>query len=72
MPLVPGIPYHTIAGDRGRGDAPDSSDGLVPYWSSHLPGAISEKIVPSHHNAQQHPVAFEEVHRILQLHSQTS
>ncbi len=70
VPLVPGIPYHTIAGDRGRGDAPDSSDGLVPYWSSHLPGAASEKIVPSHHNAQQHPVAFEEVHRILQLHSQ--
>ena len=70
VPITPGIPCHTIAGDRGRGDGPDSSDGVVPYWSSHLPAAHSEKIVPSHHNAQQHPDAMAEVHRILQLHSQ--
>jgi pimeloyl-ACP methyl ester carboxylesterase len=71
IPIKAGIPYHTIAGDRGRGDAPKSSDGLVPYWSSHLPDAESEKIVPSHHNAQRHPEAFEEVHRILTLHSKS-
>jgi pimeloyl-ACP methyl ester carboxylesterase len=62
-----GIPHHTIAGDRGRGDAPHSSDGVVPYWSSHLPGASSEKIVPSHHSAHQHPQAIAEVRRILVL-----
>ena len=64
-----GIPHHTIAGDRGRGDAPKSSDGVVPYWSSHLPDAHSEKIVPSHHPAHRHPEAIEEVHRILKLHA---
>jgi pimeloyl-ACP methyl ester carboxylesterase len=69
VPLVNGVPYHTIAGDRGRGDAPKSSDGLVPYWSSHLPEAVSEKIVPSHHNAQQNPEAYAEVLRILKLNS---
>jgi pimeloyl-ACP methyl ester carboxylesterase len=69
VPIVKGIPYHTICGDRGRDDAPHSSDGLVPYWSSHLPGAKSEKIVPSHHNAQQNLQAIEEVHRILKLHA---
>jgi pimeloyl-ACP methyl ester carboxylesterase len=69
VPITPGIPYHTIAGDRGRGDSPNSSDGLVPYWSSHLPGAKSERIVPTRHNAQQHPEAIEEVHRILTLHT---
>ena len=69
VPITPGIPYHVIAGDRGRGDAPDSSDGVVPYWSSHLPEAQSEKIVPYHHPAHQHPLAIEEVHRILTLHS---
>lgn len=53
-------------------DAPNSSDGLVPYWSSHLPDAQSDKIVPSHQNAQQHPDAIKEVHRILQLHSKTT
>jgi pimeloyl-ACP methyl ester carboxylesterase len=69
VPIQSGIPYHTICGDRGRGDAPNSSDGLVPYWSSHLAGALSEKIVPTHHNAHQDPQAIEEVHRILKLHS---
>jgi hypothetical protein len=49
IPITPGIPYHTIAGDRGRGDTPKSSDGVVPYWSSHLDGAQSELIVPSYH-----------------------
>ena len=69
VPIKSGIPYHTIAGDRGRGDAPKSSDGIVPYWSSHLPEARSEKIVPSHHSAHQHPQTVEEVHRILKLHT---
>src|SRR4029453_2088410 len=45
LPITPGIPYHSIMGDRGRGDTPNSSDGVVPYWSSHLPGARSELIV---------------------------
>jgi hypothetical protein len=35
-------PYHTIVGDRGRGDTPNRSDGVVAYWSSHLTGAQSE------------------------------
>jgi len=69
VPIKSDIPYHTIAGDRGRGDAPKSSDGIVPYWSSHLPEARSEKIVPSHHSAHQHPQTVEEVHRILKLHT---
>ena len=68
IPIAPGIPYHTIAGDRGRGDSPNSSDGVVPYWSSHLDHAVSEKIVPTHHSAHHHPEAIEEVHRILALH----
>lgn len=69
VPISPGIPYHTICGDRGKGDAPNSSDGLVPYWSSHLPGAESEKVVPSHHPAHQNLLAIQEVHRILALHA---
>jgi hypothetical protein len=64
---VPGIPYHTIVGDRGRGDTPNSSDGVVPYWSSHLDGATSELVVPSHHSAHQNPQAIVEVRRILLL-----
>jgi pimeloyl-ACP methyl ester carboxylesterase len=67
MPITPGIPYHTIMGDRGRGDAPNSSDGVVPYWSSHMNGAQSELTVPSGHAAHQNPKTIEEVRRILTL-----
>ena len=66
LPIAPGIPYHSIMGDRGRGDTPHSSDGVVPYWSSHLAGAQSELIVNSDHGAQYNPQAIREVERILQ------
>jgi pimeloyl-ACP methyl ester carboxylesterase len=67
IPITPGIPYHSIIGDRGKGDTPNSSDGFVPYWSSHLDGAQSELIVASNHSAHQNPQAIEEVKRILKL-----
>ena len=69
LPLTKGIPYHSIIGDRGRGDTPNSSDGVVPYWSSHVEGAKSEKIVPSDHGANQTPQGIAEVIRILHVHS---
>jgi len=65
LPITSDIPYHSIIGDRGRGDTPNSSDGVVPYWSSHLPGARSELIVNSDHGAQYNPQAILEVKRIL-------
>jgi pimeloyl-ACP methyl ester carboxylesterase len=65
--ITPGIPYHSIIGDRGRGDTPNSSDGVVPYWSSHLQGAQSELIVNSDHGAQYNPEAIREIERILRL-----
>jgi hypothetical protein len=53
LPIAAQIPYYSIIGDRGRGDTPNSSDGVVAYWSSHLEGAQSERIVPSDHGAHQ-------------------
>src|SRR5438477_7404125 len=69
LPLTPGVPYDTIIGDRGRGDSPNSSDGVVPYWSSHMDGARSEHICPSDHSAHQNPEAIEDVLRILKAHA---
>src|SRR5207247_7126218 len=65
LPMTPGVPYHTIIGDRGRGDSPNSSDGVVPYWSSHMNGAKTENIVPSNHSAHQNPQAIDDVLHIL-------
>ena len=61
------VPYHSIIGDRGRGDCPNCSDGVVAYWSSHLGGAQSEKIVPGPHGSVQLPQTIVELDRILRL-----
>jgi len=61
------VPYHSIIGDRGRGDCPNCSDGVVAYWSSHLGGAQSEKIVPGPHGSCQLPQTIAELDRILRL-----
>jgi pimeloyl-ACP methyl ester carboxylesterase len=71
IPTAPGIPFHSIIGDRGKGDSPNSSDGVVAYWSSHFPGATSELIVPSNHSSPLNPEAIAEVHRILTLNAQS-
>ena len=69
IPMTPGVRYHTIIGDRSRGDSPNSSDGVVAYWSSHMDGAQTEDIVPSDHAAHQNPQAIEDVLRILKAHA---
>jgi hypothetical protein len=68
-PYREGVVYHSIIGDRGLGDTPDSSDGVVDYWSSHQPGAASELIVPTDHGAYKDPGAIAEMKRILRLHA---
>jgi triacylglycerol esterase/lipase EstA (alpha/beta hydrolase family) len=62
-----GVPYHSIIGDRGKGDCPNCSDGVVAYWSSHLDGAQSEKIVPGPHGSCALPETIAELDRILRL-----
>ena len=67
-----GVPYHSIIGDRGRGDCPNCSDGVVAYWSSHLNGAQSECIVPGPHGSCELPQTIAELDRILRLHLRAS
>ena len=64
-PFALGLTYHSVIGDRGRGDSPKSSDGIVGYWSSHLDGAESELIVPTGHDVQTHSKTETEIQRIL-------
>ena len=65
------IPYHSIIGNN-KGDVPKSemSDGIVPYSSAHLDGAVSEKIINGGHSIQETPEAVLELRRILRLHLQ--
>ena len=72
LPMAKRIPCHSIIGDRGRGDTPNSSDGVVPYWSSHFAGAESETIVHAGHTAHHNREAIAEVVRILSHHIRTN
>lgn len=69
-PFRANLKRHSIIGDGGKGNSPDSSDGIVPYWSSHISPVESELIVPAHHSLTGHPETIAEVQRILQLHLQ--
>lgn len=68
VPFRKGLKIHSVIGDRGKGGTPDSSDGIVPYWSSHLGAVESEVIVPAGHSVQNSPECASEVKRILKLH----
>ncbi|MEA3640665.1 MAG: alpha/beta fold hydrolase [Lamprobacter sp.] len=60
------VPTHSVIGNRGRrGELSRSSDGVVPYWSAHLPSAESEVVVPTGHGGFAHPLAIQELIRIL-------
>jgi pimeloyl-ACP methyl ester carboxylesterase len=68
LPYAQPVQIHSIIGDRGKpGPLQTSSDGIVPYQSSHLEGAQSEVIVPAGHSAFRHPAAQEEIKRVLKL-----
>ena len=62
------VPHHSIIGDRGKGDSPQSSDGVVPWWSSHLDSAVSEHIVPWPHSCVEKPETVAEIRRLLLEH----
>lgn len=63
------VPFHSIIGDRGKRNGSESSDGVVPYWSSHLDHAESEKVIPHGHSCTQKREAVAEILRILKLHA---
>ena len=46
------------------------SDGIVPYSSSHLEKAVSEKIIKGNHSVHEEAETLLELRRILRLHLQ--
>jgi pimeloyl-ACP methyl ester carboxylesterase len=68
LPIDDAVRYHSIIGnDSPERELRESSDGIVPYASAHLPHAQSELVLPSGHSVQENPRAILEVRRILKL-----
>ncbi len=64
---VRNVPTHSIVGDRGRGDSPESSDGVVPYWSGHISWG-TETVVPADHSVQDAQETASDLARVLAEH----
>lgn len=63
------IAYHSIIGNQSKTTFVEQmSDGIVPYQSSHLEGAVSEKIISGGHSIHESPDAILELRRILRAH----
>jgi pimeloyl-ACP methyl ester carboxylesterase len=69
LPVAPWVTAHSIIGKVGDGPLEASTDGVVPYSSSHLPWTVSERVVPRNHACQDSPEAIEELSRILKVHA---
>ncbi|PKG53699.1 hypothetical protein CXF87_06150 [Halomonas sp. MES3-P3E] len=66
LPISPQVHYHSIIAQRDTSVPLEvSDDGIVPYASAHLPGAISEKVFIAGHSVQETAQAILEIRRIL-------
>ena len=69
IPLKEGLAFHSIIGNITKSDDPSViTDGVVPYTSAHLEGAISEKIFRGGHSIQEEPETVLELRHLLRQH----
>lgn len=69
IPPEKGLVFHSIMGNVTKSNDPEViTDGIVPYKSAHLDGAVSEKIFTGGHSIQETPEAVLELRRILREH----
>lgn len=69
LKVSPKVTVHSVIGVEDPSlPLEETSDGIVPYTSSHWEGAVSEKTVTSGHSVQETPQAILEIRRILHEH----
>jgi pimeloyl-ACP methyl ester carboxylesterase len=60
-----GAPFHSIIAVRQPRNFRQGSDDVVPYWSAHLDGSVSETIVPYTHGCLERPATVQAIMKIL-------
>ncbi|MFL5327520.1 MAG: esterase/lipase family protein [Gemmataceae bacterium] len=68
LPIRPGVVRHSIISQLVPTPNALSTDGIVPYDSSHIDGVASEKVVTGPHACLDEPDVIDELRRILLLH----
>ncbi|MGO9601483.1 MAG: esterase/lipase family protein [Isosphaeraceae bacterium] len=64
----PEVAFHSIIGSLRPSGVEETTDGVVPFQSAHLDGALTEKVVRSDHGVQKDGEAIQEVRAILRMH----
>ena len=65
LAVSPRVKFHSIIADLNDPPAAGEPTAFVPYASSHLDGASSERIVHGGHLCQANPLVIDETGRIL-------
>jgi pimeloyl-ACP methyl ester carboxylesterase len=69
-PIAPGIAANSIIPVRGADAEGNATDGVVTLRNARIEGVESELVIPfAEHSVQNHPMAIEEVRRILLEHA---
>lgn len=56
---TPNVPFHSIISKKTQyNKSPEYSDGIVPYTSSHLDGAVSETVIKVDNQYMKHLKQF--------------
>jgi pimeloyl-ACP methyl ester carboxylesterase len=70
LPVVDGVPFHSIMGTAEHDRHGHLSDGYVSVESARLAGSTSDSLLPIHHREFDRPAPLNEVYRILRQHAE--
>jgi hypothetical protein len=65
LPIVAGVPFHSIMGTAKRDHGGGESDGFVSVQSARIPGSASDTLLPIRHRQFDRPAPLNVVYRIL-------
>lgn len=71
LPIVAGVPFHSIMGTAVRDARGRPSDGYVTVESARIPGSVSDTLLPIRHRQFDRAAPLNVVYRILREHADT-
>jgi hypothetical protein len=71
LPIIAGVPFHSIMGTATRDSHGRLSDGYVTVDSARLPGSVSDTLLPIRHRQFDRPEPLNVVYRILREHAES-
>jgi len=71
LPVVAGVPFHSIMGTATHDARGRASDGYVTVESARLPGSVSDALLPIRHRQFDQAAPLNVVYRILREHAES-